>query len=90
MLTSSNEALSNLYLEKDDFNNAIKYQLKAGEHSGTKKLEAINNLKLSELYLKNNDVEKSTKILNDIRNNYADDVEIMEKIEYIYGLMMKK
>ena len=37
-----------------------------------------------------NDVEKSTKILNDIRNNYTDDVEIMEKIDYIYGLMMKK
>ena len=63
---------------------------KTTEHSDTKKLEAINNLKLSELYLKNNDVEKSTKILNDIRDNYADDVEIMEKIEYIYGLMMKK
>ena len=61
MLTSSNEALSNLYLEKDDFINAIKYQLKAVEYSDTKKLEAINNLKLSELYLKNNDVEKSTK-----------------------------
>ena len=73
-----------MYLEKDDFNNAIKYQLKAVEHSDTKKLEAINNLKLSEIYLKNNDVEKSTKILNDIRNNYTDDVEIMEKIDYIY------
>ena len=90
LLTSSNEALSNLYLEKEDLINAIKYQLKAVEYSDTKKLEAINNLKLSELYLKNNDVEKSTKILNVIRNNHADDVEIMEKIDYIYGLMMKK
>ena len=90
LLTSSNKALSNLYLEKEDFKNAIKYQLKAVEHSDTKRLEALNNLKLSELYLKNNDVEKSTKILNDIRNNYRDDVEIMEKIEYIYGIMMKK
>ncbi|MBD30611.1 MAG: hypothetical protein CMG44_00170 [Candidatus Marinimicrobia bacterium] len=90
LLTSSNEALSNLYLEKDDFKNAIKYQLKAVEYSDTKRVKALNSLKLCELYLKNNDVEKSTKILNDIRNNYTDDVEIIEKIDYIYGVMMKK
>jgi tetratricopeptide (TPR) repeat protein len=90
LVISANEAISNIYLYKNDMKNAIKYQLKAVNHSNTNKLKAYNNLKLIELYLKDSDYDKSNKIIKDLRSNHSDDADIMQKVDYVIGLMMKK
>lgn len=90
LVTSANEAISNIYVYKNNIKNAIKYQLKAVSHSNTNKLKAYNNLKLIELYLKDSDYDKTNELIKDLRSTHSDDAEIMQKVDYVIGLMMKK
>ena len=90
LLSSANEAISNIYLQKNDIKNAIKFQSSSIKNSNNKKTKALLRIKLAELYIKEGSLEKSLDILNDLKNKQSEDVDVMNKIDYVSGLMMDK
>ena len=88
LLTSANEAISSIYLEFNDIKNAIKYQAASVENSISKKTAALSKLKLIELYIKDESLEKSIKLLDEIKYENTDDPDVMQKIDYVSGLLM--
>ena len=88
LLTSANEAISSIYLEFNDIKNAIKYQAASVENSISKKTAALSKLKLIELYIKDESLERSIKLLDEIKYENTDDPDVMQKIDYVSGLLM--
>jgi len=88
LLTSANEAISSIYLEFNDIKNAIKYQAASVEYSISKKTAALSKLKLIELYIKDESLERSIKLLDEIKYENTDDPDVMQKIDYVSGLLM--
>tara|TARA_B100000401_G_scaffold337256_1_gene235901 strand:+ start:254 stop:931 length:678 start_codon:yes stop_codon:yes gene_type:complete len=90
LLTSANEAISSLYQENNDIQNAIKYQSVAAENSYSKKKGVLSKLKLIELYIKDGSLDMSANLLNELKFEHKDDIDMMKNIDYVSGLLMNE
>ena len=90
LLSSANHAISSIYHQNNDIKNAIKYQLASIKNSKTEKDGAFSSIKLAELYIKDGSFKNSSNILDEIKNNFSDDLDVMNKVEYVSGLLMDK
>ena len=90
LLSSANDAVSSIYLQKNDIKSAIKYQLESVKNSKTEKDAAFSSLKLAELYIKDGSIKNSLDIMNELKNQFTNDPEVMRKIDFISGLLMDK
>ena len=90
LLTSANEAISSLYQENNDIQNAIKYQSVAAENSYSKKKGALSKLKLIELYIKDGSLDMSANLLNELKSEHKDDPDMMKNIDYVSGILMNE
>ena len=89
-MSSANHAISSIYHQNNDIKNAIKYQLASIKNSKTEKDGAFSSIKLAELYIKDGSFKNSSNILDEIKNNFSDDLDVMNKVEYVSGLLMNK
>ena len=90
LLTSANEAISSLYQENNDIQNAIKYQSVAAENSYSKKKGALSKLKLIELYIKDGSLDISANLLDELKSEHKDDPDMMKNIDYVSGILMNE
>ena len=90
LLTSANEAISSLYQENNDIQNAIKYQSVASENSYSKKKGALSKLKLIELYIIDGSLDISANLLDELKSEHKDDPDMMKNIDYVSGLLMNE
>ena len=58
------------------------------ENSISKKTAALAKLKLIELYIKDESLEKSIKLLDEIKYENTDDPDVIQKIDYVSGLLI--
>ena len=70
-----------LNLDNKNYSKSIKYQKKIKNYDLSDKRKAKNIIKLSQLYLLNNNLSKSSSVLKDIPSNMKKDIEIINQLE---------
>ena len=90
LLSSSNEAIASMYMQINNLKKAIEYQSSSLKYSNTKKTLAFSKLKLVEMYIKEGSIERSKELIAELKNEYSDDQDINNKIDYVVGLLMNR
>ena len=81
LIKSAMHMLVELNLDNKDYAKAIKYQKKIKKYDLSDKQKAKNIIKLSQLYLLDNNLSKSSYVLKDITPEMKKDIEIINKLE---------